>query len=113
VKRGEIWIASLEPRKGAEVGKQRPVLILQTDLLNDVGHPTVIVAPISSQAQAENILRFRIENPGLAKGAGYVLVDQLRTIDAGQRLRKRAGRLKAVELKQIEQRLRQVLDLSS
>ncbi len=42
MKRSEIWVASLEPNKGSEVGKQRPVLIVQTDLLNDVGHPNVM-----------------------------------------------------------------------
>lgn len=112
MKRGEIWIASLEPKKGAEVGKQRPVLILQTDLLNDIGHPTVIVAPISSQAQSENVLRFKVVNAGLARGAGYVLIDQLRAVDAGHRLKRRAGRLRRSELEQIGIRLRQILDLA-
>jgi mRNA interferase MazF len=111
MKRGEIWIASLEPKKGTEVGKQRPVLILQTDLLNDIGHPTVLVAPISSQAQAENVLRYKVENSGLARGAGYVLIDQLRAVDAAHRLKKRTGKLRRSEMEQIGIRLRQVLDL--
>lgn len=111
MKRGEIWIASLDPKKGSEVGKQRPVLILQTDLLNDVAHPTVIVVPISSQAQTENVLRFRVENPGLHKELGFVLIDQVRTIDGAQRLRKKIGKLKDSELEQISVLLKQVLDL--
>ena len=111
MKRGEIWIASLDPKKGNEVGKQRPVLVLQTDLLNDVKHPTVIIAPISSQAQATNILRFRIENTGLHKGEGYVLIDQVRTIDAALRLKKRIGKLKLAEVQEISVLLKQVLDL--
>ena len=88
MKRGEIWVVSLDPRKGAEVGKQRPGLIIQTDFLNDVGHPTTIVAPISSQSQDENVLRYRVENTGLRKGFGFILIDQLRAIDAVHRLKK-------------------------
>ena len=31
MKRGEIWVANLNPNRGAEVGKIRPVLILQNN----------------------------------------------------------------------------------
>ena len=63
MKRGEIWVAHLDPKKGSEVGKQRPVLIIQTDLLNDIHHPTVSVLPLSAQEQSENILRIKVSHP--------------------------------------------------
>jgi mRNA interferase MazF len=31
MRRGEIWVARLNPNQGAEVGKLRPVVILQAD----------------------------------------------------------------------------------
>ena len=34
IKQFEVWIADLNPRMGTESGKIRPVLIVQTDLLN-------------------------------------------------------------------------------
>ena len=34
IKQYEIWIADLNPRFGTETGKTRPVVIVQTDLLN-------------------------------------------------------------------------------
>ena len=37
-KKSEIYLARLNPRKGNEIGKIRPVLIYQTDMLNDIGH---------------------------------------------------------------------------
>jgi len=45
--RGEVWEANLEPQAHKEEpGKrQRPVLIIQTDKLNTVPHPTLIVIP--------------------------------------------------------------------
>jgi mRNA-degrading endonuclease toxin of MazEF toxin-antitoxin module len=47
-KKGEIYLARLNPRKGNEVGKVRPVFIYQTDMLNDIGHPTTIILPLST-----------------------------------------------------------------
>ena len=35
-KKGEIYLATLNPKKGNEVGKLRPVLIYQTDILNEI-----------------------------------------------------------------------------
>ena len=37
-KRGEIWLANLNPQRGTEPGKTRPVLIVQSQALLDVGH---------------------------------------------------------------------------
>ena len=34
IKQFEIWIADLNPRMGTEAGKIRPVIVVQTDLLN-------------------------------------------------------------------------------
>lgn len=31
MRRGEIWTANLNPNKGGEIGKVRPVMILQDD----------------------------------------------------------------------------------
>jgi mRNA interferase MazF len=51
IKRGEIWIANLNPKQGKEVGKTRPVLVIQSDFLNEVGHTTTIIVPISSKSR--------------------------------------------------------------
>jgi len=31
IRRGEIWVANLNPNKGGEIGKVRPVVVLQED----------------------------------------------------------------------------------
>ena len=31
MKRGEVWVANLNPTRGREVGKIRPVLVIQGD----------------------------------------------------------------------------------
>ena len=35
MKRGEIWLADLNPRRGTEPGKTRPVLVVQSQALLD------------------------------------------------------------------------------
>jgi mRNA interferase MazF len=47
IKQYEIWIADLNPRFGTETGKTRPVVIIQTDLLNK-HHPSTIICPITT-----------------------------------------------------------------
>jgi len=40
LRRGEIWLANLNPPRGTESGKTRPVLILQAQALLDAAHPS-------------------------------------------------------------------------
>lgn len=42
IKYGEVWLANLNPRRGTESGKTRPVLIMQDQALLDVKHPSYI-----------------------------------------------------------------------
>jgi mRNA-degrading endonuclease toxin of MazEF toxin-antitoxin module len=53
IKQFEIWTADLNPRIGTEPGKIRPVLIIQTKLLNTV-HPSTIVCPITKNVAKES-----------------------------------------------------------
>ena len=47
-KRGEIWLANLNPRRGTEPGKTRPVLIVQAQSLLDAVHPSTLVIPLTT-----------------------------------------------------------------
>jgi len=48
IKHGSIWPANLNPKKGTEPGKTRPVLILQHQALLDAGHPSTLVVPLTT-----------------------------------------------------------------
>jgi mRNA interferase MazF len=50
-KQFEIWIADLNPQIGTEPGKTRPVLIVQTNLLNSIPHPSTIICPITTNVK--------------------------------------------------------------
>lgn len=80
-----IYIADLNPRYGTEPGKKRPVVVVQTDLLNSV-HPSTVICPISTKVSPKaEILRVHIDlkEAGL-KLASDILVDQLLSIDYKQ-----------------------------
>jgi mRNA interferase MazF len=49
MKRGEVWVANLNPVRGAEVGKIRPVLVLQADELTEAGSDTIVILPLTTQ----------------------------------------------------------------
>ena len=48
-RRGEIWAANLNPGRGREIAKIRPVLIIQDDALSAIGTPMIIVLPLTTQ----------------------------------------------------------------
>ncbi|MEJ7677319.1 MAG: type II toxin-antitoxin system PemK/MazF family toxin [Segetibacter sp.] len=50
IKQFEVWIVDLNPRMGTETGKTRPVIIIQTNLLNSF-HPSTIICPITTNVQ--------------------------------------------------------------
>jgi len=89
-KQFEIWIADLNPQIGTEAGKTRPVLIVQTNLLNKIPHPSTIICPITTNVRKESeILRVHIEK-GTANmlESCDIMIDQLRAIDNARLIRK-------------------------
>ena len=93
IKQFDLWIANLNPQKGTEPGKKRPVVVLQTDLLNQTGHPSTIVCPLTTNVQKDiDLLRVHISEGTYLPKPSDILVDQIRAID-NRRLEQRIGRL--------------------
>lgn len=84
---GSIWLANLNPNKGVEPGKTRPVLILQNQGLLNISHPSTIIVPMTTQLNAaahneDNYpLRIRIHAQNNLKKDSDLLVDQVCSID--------------------------------
>jgi mRNA interferase MazF len=79
---GEIWLANLNPGRGTESGKIRPVLILQNQALLDADHPSTLVVPLTTNLiEDAEPLRIRIAAQGGLEKDSDLLVDQLRAID--------------------------------
>lgn len=109
IKQFDIWLADLNPSKGTETGKTRPVVIIQTDLLNET-HLSTIVCPVTTNVKSEiELLRVHLKKGQLDK-LSDVLVDQIRAID-NRRLLKRLGKLTKDQKDKLKTNLQIVLDL--
>lgn len=111
VRRGFLYLADLEPRRGSEPGKTRPVLVIQTDLLNEVGHPSTWILPCTTRTTGENLLRVPLPR-GVAgnKEACEIMVDQSRAID-NRRFVRRLRALPPTLLREVEEKLRSLAEL--
>jgi mRNA interferase MazF len=79
---GEIWLANLNPGRGTEPGKIRPVLILQNQALLDADHPSTLIIPLTTNLTEDaEPLRLRIAAQGGLDRDSDLLVDQLRAVD--------------------------------
>jgi mRNA interferase MazF len=111
IKRGEIYLAALDPVLGKEISKTRPVVIVSNNK-NNLFSGTVTVLPLSSQ-NLEKTYPFEVFLP---KGSGNlpknskVKADQIRTIDK-IRMIKLIGELKKNQIEDIEKAIKIHLDL--
>lgn len=111
-KRGEVWLANLNPRHGTEPGKTRPVLILQAQSLIDAGHPSTLVVPLTANLidDAEP-LRVRVPARSLLRRDSDLLIDQLRAIDNRRLVKGPLSRLDGATMERVATAFREVLDL--
>lgn len=91
VKRGQVWAVDFEPQTHKqEPGKRnRPALVIQTNLLNDAGHATTIVIPGTSDVEREDCFPLRValgRLPGQAVDeATDLLIDQIGVLSRNRR----------------------------
>ena len=100
-RRGDVYLANLDPYIGSEQGGTRPVVVLQ----NNTGNyycPTLIIAPITSHYYAERIRG--LELPGM------VLLEQIKTIDK-RRVKKYLGRMTRQQMDEIGEAIEEALGL--
>lgn len=93
VKRGDVWLAALDPTVGSEIQKTRPCVVISPPEMHDWLR-TVIVAPMTTGNQAAP---FRVPITFKRK-SGLILLDKIRTLDK-VRLVTRLGVADAVTVK--------------
>jgi len=110
IKRGEIWLANLDPTVGSEIQKTRPVVIVSNDS-NNQNNSVVTVVPITSNAT--RVFSFEVFLPmgtaGLPKDS-KAKADQIRTLDKS-RLVKLYGQLSASLINALDKAIKLHLDL--
>ena len=110
-KRGEIWLANLNPRRGTEPGKTRPVVIVQAQALLDADHPSTLVVPLTTRlTEAAEPLRIRVRASGLRKDSD-ALIDQVRAIDNVRLVHGPLARLPQAQIAAVSNALLEVFDL--
>lgn len=109
-KRGEIWLVSIEPVAGHEIGKTGPALVISNNKSNEFSS-TVTVIPITSSV--EKVYPFEViilkTESGLTSDS-KIKCNQIRTVDK-LRLLKLAGNLSPDKLKEVEKALLIHLDI--
>ena len=95
VRRGDVFLVSLDPAQGDEIRKTRPCVIISPDELN--AHlRTFIVAPLTTGGHP---YPFRVQCRFQGR-TGYIVVDQIRTVDR-ERLARRLGKLSPPTLERV------------
>ena len=111
IRRGDIFLANLEPKKGSEQGGIRPVLIIQNDISNKHSPVTIIAAITSKIYEKEfptNVFISK-KDSGLDRDS-TIMLNQIMTID-NSRLIKRVGNLDNYTLNKVNRAIKVSLSL--
>jgi mRNA interferase MazF len=103
MKRGDVYLANLDPTKGSEQAGTRPVLVFQNNSLNKVGN-TVVIIPFTTnlrRAKLPSCTLVPAGEGGLSEDS-VALCHQIRALDKSG-LIARWGSLSPTRLAQIEQ----------
>ncbi len=92
VRRGDVFLVTLDPARGGEIQKTRPCVIVSPDELNS-NLRTFIVAPLTTGGHH---YPFRV-SCSFEGRAGYIVLDQIRAVDR-ERLLRRLGKLSSSTL---------------
>jgi len=111
VKRGQVWVVTFEPGNiGAELGKERPAVVISNDTVNASPVRRSTVLPISTRS-FDNPLHVQVTPPeGGVEETSFVVCDYQRTV-SHDRLYRYLGRLSPATLIKINYRLGTVLGL--
>ncbi len=110
VRRGDIVLVDLDPKRGSEQGKTRPALVIQNDTGNRHSH-TTIVAPIS---KGHTGYPFHVNLPGTIDALdtnSHVQLEQIRTVDIQARVVTNRGEVPDALMTDVDDAIRVSLGL--
>lgn len=111
MKRGEIFLATLDPTRGSGIRKTRPVIIVSNDAANRAA-ALVTVVPLTSNISIVHPFEVKLgaRETGLSKDS-KAMAQQVRTIDRTRLGALRKGMVPAPRMRQVDDALRLHLDL--
>jgi mRNA interferase MazF len=105
IKRGNIYLVSLDPTMGSEINKLRPVIVVSNDTSNTYSN-TITVLPVTSNT--DRVFPFEViitEGEGNLPKKSKAKADQIRTLDKS-RIIKFIDVLESETMNQIEQAIK-------
>ena len=110
-RRGEVWLADLDPTRGHEQAGKRPVLVVSVNQFNAGPARLVYIAPLTRTNRGIP-LHVAIAPPeGGLRASSVILCDVVRSISVDRLVEGPWGVISAATLTQVEDRLRRVLGL--
>lgn len=112
IKKWHVYLADLNPRFGTETGKLRPVVVIQTNLLNAANHPSTLICPLTTNVIPKTKwLRVHLKKgEAQLKESSDILADQIRAVD-NRRFKKELGALGKEAQARLAMSLSVLLDL--
>jgi mRNA interferase MazF len=111
IRRGEVWLAALNPTRGREQTGQRPVLIVSADPFNQSPSGLVIAVPLTTRRRGiPTHIEVRPPDGGLRE-VSFAMCEQLRTMAADRLTSNPFGAVSPGVLHAVEDRLRLLLVL--
>ena len=104
VRRGDVYLADLDPAIGCEQGGIRPVLVLQNDIGN-LYSPTTIVAAVTVKQTKKKLPVHTPISACMLRTDSTLLLEQIRTIDKC-RLQAYLGSINQKEMRDIDRALK-------
>jgi mRNA interferase MazF len=109
-RRGEIWLADLNPTRAREQSGRRPVLLLSVDAFNAGPADLVIVLPLTSTQRAIPLHVKISKGDGGVRNNSAILCEAIRPISK-ERLISKWGTLSSRATAEVEDRIRILLGL--
>ena|SRR3972149_6091052 len=112
MRRGEIWIANLNPVRGREAGKVRPVIVFQDNSFTNAGAVTVISIPLTTKLwPGFDPIRITISARERLLMKSYAMIEKTRAVDIDRFGEGPLTTLTAVEMAAVEKSLLAVLGI--
>lgn len=109
IHRWGVYLVNLNPRVGTKSGKLRPCVVVQDDTLNEIGHPSTVILPITSKDVFREGFPLRVFLPKNEAGLereSMVLVDQFLAWD-NERFVTHLGDLSITKREELERACRE------
>ena len=110
ISRGGVYLAKLNPSKGLEVGKVRPVVILSSRIILDTKPSIIFICPLSSKSHKNlSDLHVRILSRYSLDVDSFALVEHCRSISTSRLNHPRISQVSDTEISTIIIRLQHLI----